>query len=105
MSKTRASFPKILNSWAKDPMSLLDVQVGARRFGKEMNRTNVQQVQAILPINLVLQIWDIIHAGLMQSWMDGMLAPPGSAWCGGGRGTQVTDITHSLAMCLSLGRD
>ena len=59
----------------------------------------------ILPLPPLLAVLDVLLATKIQSWAMKMLPVPSGCFLGATPGSQVTDVSHGIALTLEKGMD
>ena len=96
---------KLLNDFCRHPHSIQDLKVRARLLGKSTCKPKLGEIRAILLLPPLLSIADTIIAQQMSKWAADAFELDRGIYFGCGAGTQVTDITHRLALGLAAGRE
>ena len=96
---------ELLNRELCNPSFYEQFLVRARPLGKESSKPKVSGVRCILPLPSMLQIVDALLAGIIHDACAAWWPQRDEIFHGGGRGTQVLDVSASCALVLEKGMD
>lgn len=79
--------------------------ISGKVYGKKTPTPTSKQLRAILPLLAALQIFDVILAGRLETYMDESLQPARNLHTGARRGTQTLEIAQSMSLVLEKSAD
>ena len=79
--------------------------VKAKLCGKGTPHLKPAEIRAILPLPALMQIADWLVADALAAQLEACLSVPEHCYCGGGRGTQVSDVVAAVSHALQKSQD